>query len=235
VKVVREILLLLGPKWRSTRRRGAGARGRAGRVLLLLGVGAAAWPFVYFTLVRFLNALRGVEDVGPLLAARLLTLGLLIFLGILLLSNVIAALSSFFLARDLPAIRSTPVDGLSLYLARLSETLVSSSWMVALLLVPALAAYGRAYGAGPGFAFVAIAGVVGWVGLVIPHVARMLVGPGFGRLLPVAVLLGALYMLVVDTLARTVGSTEVPLGILTAAIGAPFFLWLLARGRRSWS
>jgi len=82
---------------------------------------------------------------------------------------------------------------------------------------------------------VAIAGVVGWVGLVIPHVARMLVGPGFGRLLPVAVLLGALYMLVVDTLARTVGSTEVPLGILTAAIGAPFFLWLLARGRRSWS
>ena len=166
MKVVREILLLLGPKWRSTRRRGAGARGRAGRVLLLLGVGAAAWPFVYFTLVRFLNALRGVEDVGPLLAARLLTLGLLIFLGILLLSNVIAALSSFFLARDLPAIRSTPVDGLSLYLARLSETLVSSSWMVALLLVPALAAYGRAYGAGPGFAFVAIAGVVPF--LVIP-------------------------------------------------------------------
>ncbi|MEQ8814716.1 MAG: iron ABC transporter permease [Thalassobaculum sp.] len=82
---------------------------------------------------------------------------------------------------------------------------------------------------------VAIAGVVGWVGLVIPHVARMLVGPGFGRLLPVAALLGALYMLVVDTLARSIGTAEVPLGILTAAIGAPFFLWLLARGRRSWS
>lgn len=82
---------------------------------------------------------------------------------------------------------------------------------------------------------VAIAGVVGWVGLVIPHVARMLVGPGFGRLLPVAALLGALYMLAVDTLARTIAITEVPLGILTAAIGAPFFLWLLARGRRSWS
>ncbi len=147
-------------------RRGAGARGRAGRALLLLGVGAAAWPFVYFTLVRFLRALRGVEDVGPLLASRLLALGFLIFLGILLLSNVIAALSSYFLARDLPAIRTTPVDGLSLYLARLTETLVSSSWMVVLLLVPALAAYGRAYGAGPGFAFVAIAGVVPF--LVIP-------------------------------------------------------------------
>ena len=162
----REVLLLLGPKWRSARRRGAGARGRAGRFFLLLGVGAAAWPFVYLTLVRFLTELRGVEDVGPLLASRLLALGFLIFLGILLLSNVIAALSSFFLARDLPAIRTTPVDGLSLYLARLIETLVSSSWMVVLLLVPALAAYGRAYGTGLEFALVSIAAVGPF--LVIP-------------------------------------------------------------------
>ena len=77
--------------------------------------------------------------------------------------------------------------------------------------------------------------MVGWVGLVIPHIARMLVGPGFGRLLPASVLLGAGYMLAVDTLARTVSGTEVPLGILTAVVGAPFFLWLLARGRRAWA
>lgn len=82
---------------------------------------------------------------------------------------------------------------------------------------------------------VAIAGVVGWVGLVIPHIARMVVGPGFGRLLPAAALLGAGYMLAVDTLARTISGTEVPLGILTAVVGAPFFLWLLARGRRAWA
>ena len=81
---------------------------------------------------------------------------------------------------------------------------------------------------------VAIAGVVGWVGLVIPHIARMIVGPGFGTLLPVAALLGAGYLLIVDTLARTVSDVEVPLGILTAVVGAPFFLWLLARGRRAW-
>lgn len=81
----------------------------------------------------------------------------------------------------------------------------------------------------------ALAGVVGWVGLVIPHIARMLVGPGFGRLLPVSVLIGAGYLLIVDTLARTIGQVEVPLGILTAVIGAPFFVWLLARGRRGWS
>ena len=82
---------------------------------------------------------------------------------------------------------------------------------------------------------VAVAGVVGWVGLVIPHIARMIVGPGFGILLPVAALLGAGYMLAVDTLARTISAVEVPLGILTAVVGAPFFLWLLARGRRAWA
>lgn len=82
---------------------------------------------------------------------------------------------------------------------------------------------------------VAIAGVVGWVGLVIPHIARMLVGPSFATLLPVAAILGAGYLLLVDTLCRTLGTVEIPLGILTAVLGAPFFLWLLARGRRGWT
>jgi len=81
---------------------------------------------------------------------------------------------------------------------------------------------------------VAISGVIGWLGLVIPHIARMLVGPSFDRLLPTAMLLGASYLLLVDTLARTMARIEVPIGILTAVIGAPFFLWLLARGREGW-
>ncbi len=82
---------------------------------------------------------------------------------------------------------------------------------------------------------VAISGVIGWVGLVIPHIARMMVGPSFDRLLPTAMLLGAGYLLLVDTIARTMARIEVPIGILTAVIGAPFFLWLLARGRAGWS
>lgn len=82
---------------------------------------------------------------------------------------------------------------------------------------------------------VAISGVIGWLGLVIPHIARMLVGPSFDRLLPTAMLLGGGYLLLVDTLARTMARIEVPIGILTAVIGAPFFLWLLARGREGWS
>lgn len=81
----------------------------------------------------------------------------------------------------------------------------------------------------------AVAGVVGWVGLVIPHIARMLVGPGFGRLLPASTLIGAGYLLLVDTAARTLAAIEVPLGILTAVVGAPVFVWLLASGRRGWT
>jgi iron complex transport system permease protein len=84
-------------------------------------------------------------------------------------------------------------------------------------------------------ASVSIAGIVGWIGLVIPHIARLLVGPDFRRLLPASIMLGAGYMLMVDTLARSVALTEIPLGILTSVVGAPFFLWLLASGKRGWS
>jgi iron complex transport system permease protein len=81
---------------------------------------------------------------------------------------------------------------------------------------------------------VSISGVVGWVGLVVPHVARLLVGPDFRRMLPAAVMLGAGFLVGADTLARTAATIEIPLGILTALAGGPFFLWLLARSRRAW-
>jgi len=81
---------------------------------------------------------------------------------------------------------------------------------------------------------VSISGIIGWVGLLIPHFARLLVGPDFGRLLPASALLGAGFLLLVDTLARIVASIEVPLGVLTALVGTPFFVWLLATVRRGW-
>jgi iron complex transport system permease protein len=85
-------------------------------------------------------------------------------------------------------------------------------------------------------AAVAASGIIGWVGLVVPHLARLMVGPTFTRLLPVSVLFGAGYLLAVDTVARTVGTVELPLGVLTAALGTPVFLWLLAFSRRpAWS
>lgn len=84
-------------------------------------------------------------------------------------------------------------------------------------------------------AAVAAAGVIGWIGLMVPHMARMLTGPRFDRLLPAAMLLGAAFMVLVDTAARTLATLEIPLGILTAVLGAPVFVWLLAKGSRSWS
>lgn len=79
---------------------------------------------------------------------------------------------------------------------------------------------------------VAISGVIGWVGLMVPHMARLLVGPRFDRLLPAAILIGAAFMIAVDTLARSAARIEIPLGVLTAVIGGPAFVWLLARNRR---
>jgi iron complex transport system permease protein len=84
-------------------------------------------------------------------------------------------------------------------------------------------------------ASVATAGIIGWVGLVVPHLARSLVGPDFARLLPAAAILGGGYLLLIDTLARTAAEVEIPLGILTAVIGTPFFIWLLASMQRNWS
>ncbi len=83
-------------------------------------------------------------------------------------------------------------------------------------------------------ASVAVSGVIGWVGLLVPHAARLLVGPDFGRLLPLSMVFGACYLLAVDTLARTLAAIEIPPGVLTAVIGTPVFLWLLATTRRGW-
>ncbi len=81
-------------------------------------------------------------------------------------------------------------------------------------------------------AVTALAGAVGWVGLVVPHAARLLGGPDLRRTVPLSMLLGAAFLLTVDTLARNVARIEIPLGILTAAIGTPVFLLLVAkRGR----
>jgi iron complex transport system permease protein len=83
-------------------------------------------------------------------------------------------------------------------------------------------------------AAVSVSGVIGWVGLVVPHLARLITGPDNTRLMPAACLIGAAFMLAVDTVARAAGTTELPLGVLTALIGTPLFLWLLATTRRSW-
>ncbi len=83
-------------------------------------------------------------------------------------------------------------------------------------------------------AAVCISGIIGWVGLVIPHIGRILVGADNKHLLPVATLIGAIYLVAVDTIARTAIETEIPIGILTAMVGAPVFAYLLRKNRPGW-
>lgn len=78
-------------------------------------------------------------------------------------------------------------------------------------------------------ASVAVSGMIGWVGLVIPHLARRLVGDNYRHLMPASMLFGALFMLLIDDVSRNLLSTEIPIGILTAFIGAPFFIYLISR------
>jgi len=78
-------------------------------------------------------------------------------------------------------------------------------------------------------ASVAVSGMIGWVGLVIPHLARRLVGNNYRHLLPASMLFGAVFLLLVDDVSRNLLATEIPIGILTSLIGAPFFIYLITR------
>jgi ABC-2 type transport system permease protein len=141
--------LLLRPKWLTARARAmANERGRSARLAVLGGMALLFWAFIYALLHRLLVYFRGVPDLGPFLAGKLLGLILIGFFSILLLSNIITALSSFFLARDLDLLVGSPADWLKIYGAKLLETGVNSSWMVVLLAIPMFAAFGTAYHGG---------------------------------------------------------------------------------------
>ena len=161
---------VLQPKWRTAlqRIREERATGGSGKLIILALVGGGFWLAVFGVLYRILKALRAVEELGPLIPGKILGLILLSFISILVLSNVITALSSFFLAKDLDLLVSAPVDWLRLYLAKLSETLLHSSWMVALMIVPILTAYGVVFKGGLLFIPYAILAIVPM--LVLPAV-----------------------------------------------------------------
>jgi ABC-2 type transport system permease protein len=149
---------LLWPKYLTARARSfSQERGRGARLSILAFFGLIFWSFIFGVLYRLLIYFRGVAEIGPLLAGKLLGLILVGFFSILLLSNVITALSSFFLAKDLDLLVSGPVDWLKLYGAKLLETIVNSSWMVALMAVPMFTAYGVVYDGGWWFPLIALA------------------------------------------------------------------------------
>ena len=152
---------LLSPKWLSARARPLGkTENRAGRLILFFTVGAIFWVFVFGMLYRLLNYFRGIPEIGALLAGKLLGLMFVSLFGILILSNVVTALSSFFLAKDLDLLVAAPVDWLRLYGAKLLETTAHSSWMVVLVATPVLTAYGISYHGGIIYPIVALAAML---------------------------------------------------------------------------
>lgn len=162
-------LWLVRPKLRTKVNRARTDEGRAFKATLLVFVGLFFWAFIFGVIYRMLLYFRGTQGIGDLLAGKLLGIALLTFLLILLLSNVITALSTFFLSEDLELLVASPTDTVHLYGARLVETIVDSSWMVALMAVPLLTAYGFVYGAGPWYYVLALATMLPF--LVIPAVA----------------------------------------------------------------
>ena len=163
------LLHLLRPKYLTARARAmAGEKGRAARWLLLGAFGVLFWAVIFTLLYRLLRYFKGVPEIGPLLAGKLLGLILVGFFSILLLSNIITALTTFFLARDLDLLVAAPVDWLRMYGAKLLETLLHSSWMVILMAVPIFTAYGVVYEGGWLYGPVAVATFVPL--LIIPTV-----------------------------------------------------------------
>lgn len=161
-------LFLLRPKLRIKANRARTSEGRVFKAALLAFVGLFFWTFIFVVIYRMLLYFRGTQGIGDLLAGKLLGLAFLTFFAILLLSNVITALSTFFLSDDLELLVAAPVDTARLYGARLAETITDSSWMVALLAVPLLLAYGVVYSAGWSYYATAVAVVAAF--LILPAV-----------------------------------------------------------------
>lgn len=146
---------LLAPKLLAVRRR-VDSESTLGRVAVMGIVGFIFWLMLFGIIFRMLLYFKAAEEIGDILAVKLLGLILLAFLSILLLSNVITALSSFFLAQDLELLMAAPIDRVRIYGARLLETTMQSSWMVVLVMIPILVAYGLAYEGGPTFIAVSL-------------------------------------------------------------------------------
>lgn len=154
---------VLTPKWRSALARSrADRRGRTARLVLFAVVGALFWGAAFGICYRVLRYVSG-QEIGVLLASKMLGVILLAFAAILLLSNVITAISSYFLAKDLELLVAAPLHWFRLYVAKLLETAAHSSWMVVLMAVPILTAYGMVFDGGPLFPFVAMAALIPFV------------------------------------------------------------------------
>ncbi|HKY09515.1 MAG TPA: hypothetical protein VJQ55_14790, partial [Candidatus Binatia bacterium] len=154
------IALLFSPvwlSWKNTLLRGGGLWSRR---LLLIALAAGFWLGTFLVIRRVLRYFETVFDLGPGLAYQLLLIILLTFFSMLLFSNLVASLSTYFLARDLDLLHAAPLGQSSFFYARLINTTVNSSWMVLFFSLPVFAAYGAVFGGGLTLYL--------WVALILP-------------------------------------------------------------------
>jgi ABC-2 type transport system permease protein len=154
------VIILLTPFWLSWKNDLLRAENIWRRRFFLWSLGLAFWLGTFFVIRRVLIYFQSVYELGPALAYQLLVIILLTFLSMLLFSNLITSLSTFFLARDLDLVLSTPVPTGSFYYSRLVTTVVNSSWMVLFFSLPIFGAYGSVFGSGLSFYI--------WVILIVP-------------------------------------------------------------------
>ena len=148
---------------------------------------------------------------------------------------------TYFLMGSLAGIRNSDLKIITLPMIISFIPLLLLSWRMNLLSLPedearslgvntkAMRAVAIAAASLMSASTVAVAGMIGWVGLVVPHIARMLAGPDSRKAMPATMIIGAAFLTVVDTVSRTISHQEIPIGILTSFIGAPFFLYLILR------
>lgn len=204
---LRRVAWLWQPRWRGLRHRvrGLDRQGWIG-VAALSALALLSWGVVFTLFHRVLTYLLQVDEFGPLLTYRLLGMVLMGFFSVLMFANVISALSTFYLSRDLDRLRSAPISMASFFYARLVETAADSSWMVLMFAVPAFVAFGVAHRAGPEF-YVATAAALPPF-LVIPSALGVLAATLVVTVLPahrmrqVLLLLGVLAIALVYLLLR---------------------------------
>ena len=157
------VLTLLSPRWWAFRNSFAfGGRRSVIKTGALMTMAGVFWVGIYVVFYRVLSYFQAVEEFGDLLAYKLLSMVFLTFFGLLIFSNILIALNTFFLSQDLNTIHATPVSLGELFAARLMDTLLESSWMVLLFGIPILTAYGLVYKA-------SILYYLGLISVIIPY------------------------------------------------------------------
>lgn len=235
---------------------GAASGAGLGATIAIVAAGGASivGPIGAIPLAAFVGAIGAVALAYALGAGRTSTL---ILAGVAV-GALCSAGQTFLLQRDDEAVRDVYAWLLGrLNVAGWDEVALLLPYAVVTMVVLVLAA-GRldvlavgddeatALGARPGrtrlvvvgaatlgtAAAVAVSGLIGFVGIIVPHAVRLRAGPGYRRIIPLSALLGAAFLCLADLVARTLlAPAEIPLGVITAAVGAPTFLWLLRRGR----